>query len=99
MNGLMEGENPHVRICYPILIYWNIRNGAYLCNGSKRVEAPLNLKTLEEAVRQCPKLQQVAIDDVPFGDECFPILAQISKLNMLWLCCAAEKSRGTDWSC
>ena len=61
------------------------QNGAYLCNGSKRVEAPLNLKTLEEAVRQCPKLQQVAIDDVPFGDECFPILAQISKLNMLAL--------------
>ena len=27
------------------------QNGAYLCNRSKRVEAPLNLKTLEEAVR------------------------------------------------
>ena len=35
------------------------QNGAYLCNGTKRMEAPLNLDTLEEAVRQCPKLQQV----------------------------------------
>ena len=30
------------------------RDGAYLCNGTKRVEAPLNLETLEEAVRQSP---------------------------------------------
>ncbi len=61
------------------------QDGAYLCNGNRRVEAPLNLKTLEEAVFQCPKLQQVAIDDAPFGDECFPILARISKLKMLAL--------------
>ena len=44
------------------------RDSAYLCNGTKRVEAPLNLETLEEAVRQCPKLQQVSLEDVPFGD-------------------------------
>ena len=61
------------------------QDGAYLCNGDKRVEAALNLETLGEAVRQCVKLQQVAIDDAPFGDECFPILAQIPKLNMLAL--------------
>ncbi len=61
------------------------QDGAYLCNEDKRVEAPLNLETLAEAVRQCPKLQQVGIDDAPFGDECFPILAQIPKLNMLAL--------------
>lgn len=48
------------------------QNGAYLCNGTKRIEAPLNLDTLEEAVRQCPKLQQVLLDDAPFGDQCFP---------------------------
>ncbi len=61
------------------------RDGAYLCNGTKRVEAPLNLETLEEAVRQCPKLQQVSLEDVPFGDGCFPILARIPKLSMLAL--------------
>ena len=61
------------------------QDGAYLCNGDKRVEAPLNLDTLHEAVHQCAKLQQVSIDDAPFGDECFPILAQIPKLNMLAL--------------
>ena len=27
------------------------QDGAYLCNGKKRVEAPLNLETLEEAVK------------------------------------------------
>ena len=61
------------------------QNGAYLCNGTKQVEAPLNLETLEEAVRQCPKLQQVLLDDATFGDQCFPVLARISKLNMLSL--------------
>ena len=61
------------------------QDGAYLCNGTKRVEAPLNLETLEEAVRQCPKLQAVSLYDAPFGDQCFPLLAQIPKLNMLAL--------------
>lgn len=61
------------------------QNGAYLCNDTKRVEAPLNLDTLEEAVRQCPKLQQVLLNDAPFGDQCFPILARIPKLDMLSL--------------
>ena len=61
------------------------QDGAYLCNGTKRVEAPLNLETLEEAVRQCPKLQAVSLYDAPFGDRCFPLLAQIPKLNMLAL--------------
>ena len=61
------------------------RDGAYLCNGTKRVEALLNLETLEEAVRQCPKLQAVSLYDAPFGDQCFPLLAQIPKLNMLAL--------------
>ena len=61
------------------------QDGAYLCNGTKRVEAPLNLETLEEAVRQCPKLQQVLLNDAPFGDRCFSVLAKISKLNMLSL--------------
>ena len=32
-----------------------------------------------------PELQAVSLDDVPFGDECFPILARIPKLNMLAL--------------
>ena len=57
------------------------RDGTYLCNGTKRVAAPLDLETLEEAVRQCPKLQQVSLDDAPFGDGCFHILAQLPKLN------------------
>lgn len=61
------------------------QDGAYLCNGTKRVEAPLNLETLEEAVRQCPKLQAVSLYDAPFGDQCFPLLAQIPRLNMLAL--------------
>ena len=61
------------------------RDGTYLCNGTKRVAAPLDLETLEEAVRQCPKLQQVSLDDAPFGDGCFPILAQLPKLNTLAL--------------
>ncbi len=61
------------------------QNGAYLCNGTKRIEAPLNLDTLEEAVRQCPKLQQVLLNDATFGDQCFPVLARISRLNMLSL--------------
>ena len=61
------------------------QDGAYLCNGRKRVEAPLNLETLEEAVRQCPKLQIVSLDDALLGDECFPVLARIPKLNMLAL--------------
>ena len=61
------------------------QNGAYLCNGTKRIEAPLNLETLEEAVRQCTKLRQVLLDDAPFGDQCFPVLARISRLNMLAL--------------
>lgn len=61
------------------------QNGAYLCNGTKRVEAPLNLETLEQAVRQCPRIQSVSLDSVPFDDRCFPVLAQIPKLNMLAL--------------
>ena len=47
------------------------QDGAYLCNGKKRVEAPLNLETLEEAVKQCPKLQDISLYDAPFGDQCF----------------------------
>lgn len=31
-------------------------------------EAPLNLETLEEAVRQCPKLQTISLEAVPFDD-------------------------------
>ena len=61
------------------------QNGAYLCNGTKRIEVPLSLDTLEEAVRQCPKLQQVLLNDAPFDDQCFSILARITKLNMLAL--------------
>ena len=61
------------------------QNGAYLCNGTKRIEVPLSLDTLEEAVRQCPKLQQVLLNDAPFDDQCFSILARIPKLNMLAL--------------
>ena len=53
------------------------QNGAYLCNGTKQIEAPLNLDTLEEAVRQCPKLQQVLLDDALFGDQCFSVLARV----------------------
>ena len=61
------------------------QDGAYLCNGKKRVEAPLNLETLEEAVKQCPKLQDVSLDDVPFGDQCFSILAKAPRLDTLAL--------------
>ena len=61
------------------------QDGAYLCNGKKRVEAPLNLETLEEAVKQCPKLQDVSLDDVPFGDQCFSILAKALRLDTLAL--------------
>lgn len=61
------------------------QDGAYICNGKKRVEAPLNLETLEEAVKQCPKLQDVSLDDVPFGDQCFSILAKAPRLDTLAL--------------
>lgn len=61
------------------------QDGAYLCNENKRVEAPLNLETLKEAVRQCPKLEHVSLDDVPFGDQCFSILAQAPRLDTLAL--------------
>ncbi|MDE5597826.1 MAG: RhsIA family immunity protein [Lachnospiraceae bacterium] len=61
------------------------QDGAYLCNGKKRVEAPLNLETLEEAVKQCPKLQDISLYDAPFGDQCFSILAKASRLDTLAL--------------
>lgn len=61
------------------------QDGAYICNEKIRVKAPLNLETLEEAVRQCQKLQTVILNDVPFGDQCFPIFARIPKLNLLIL--------------
>lgn len=61
------------------------QNGAYLCNHKVRVEGALNLDTLREAVRQCPKLKQVYLDDAPFGDECFPVFAQLSQLTILAL--------------
>lgn len=80
----MRGENRMLEFA-PNTYMLEYQNGAYLCNGTKRVEAPLNLETLEEAVRQCPKLQQVLLDDATFGDQCFPVLARISKLNMLSL--------------
>lgn len=48
------------------------QDGAYLCNGTKRVEAPLNLETLEEAVRQCPKLQAVSLYDAPLATSASP---------------------------
>ena len=71
--------------CAPNTYMLEYQDGAYLCNDKKWVEAPLNLVTFEEAVRQCPKLQQVLLDDAPFGDRCFSILARIAKLNMLFL--------------
>ena len=80
----MRGENRMLEFA-PNTYMLEYQNGAYLCNGTKQVEAPLNLETLEEAVRQCPKLQQVLLDDATFGDQCFPVLARISKLNMLSL--------------
>lgn len=80
----MRGENMMLEFA-PNTDMLEYQDGAYLCNGTKRVEAPLNLENLEEAVRQCPKLQQVSLDDAPFGDQCFPILARIPKLNMLSL--------------
>ena len=58
------------------------QDGAYLCNGTKRVEAPLNLETLEEAVRQCTKLQVVSLDDEGLVQD-----AQIKKLEHI--CIAA----------
>ena len=47
------------------------QNGAYLCNHKVRVEGALNLDTLREAVRQCPKLKQVYLDDAPLGMNVF----------------------------
>lgn len=61
------------------------QNGAYLCNHKVWVEGALNLDTLREAVRQCPRLKQVYLDDAPFGDECFSVLAQLSQLTTLAL--------------
>lgn len=80
----MRGENRMLEFA-PNTYMLEYQNGVYLCNGTKQIEAPLNLDTLEEAIRQCPKLQQVLLDDAPFGDQCFPVLARISKLNMLAL--------------
>ncbi|MCI9109060.1 MAG: hypothetical protein HFI00_12855 [Lachnospiraceae bacterium] len=85
-TGNMYGRREKIMLEFaPNTYMLEYQDGAYLCNGTKRVEAPLNLETLEEAVRQCPKLQAVSLDDAPFGDECFPILARIPKLNMLAL--------------
>lgn len=61
------------------------QNGSYLCNHQVQVEGALNLDTLREAVRQCPKLKQVYLDDAPFGDECFLVFAQLSQLTTLAL--------------
>ncbi len=38
------------------------QDGAYLCDGKHRVEGPLDLETLSQAVEACPKLQVVALD-------------------------------------
>ena len=54
----MRGENMMLDFA-PNTYMLEYQNGAFLCNGTKRMEASLNLDTLEEAVRQCPKLQQV----------------------------------------
>lgn len=59
--------------------------GAYLCNGTTRVKAPLTLDTLGEAVDQCPGLTGLCLDRSPLGDECFPVLAKMPKLDMLSL--------------
>lgn len=61
------------------------QNGSYLCDNKIQVEGPLVLETLCEAVRQCPELRQVYLADAPFGDECFPIVAQLAKLKSLGL--------------
>lgn len=61
------------------------QNGAYLCNHQIRVEGALNLDALQEAVRQCPRMKQVYLDDASFGDECFSVLAQLSQLTTLAL--------------
>lgn len=36
-------------------------------------------------MRQCPKLKQVYLDDAPFGDEFFPVFAQLAQLTTLAL--------------
>ena len=59
--------------------------GGFLCNGKTRVDAPLSLETLEEAAAQCPRLTGLCLDRAELGDECFPVLAKMPKLDMLSL--------------
>ncbi len=51
------------------------QDGAYLCNGTKRVEAPLNLQTLEESCQAMPKLQAVSLYDAHphLANHCIPL--------------------------
>ena len=60
-------------------------DGGFLCNDKNRVEAPLTLGTLEEAAAQCPRLTGLSLDRTELGDECFPVLAGMAKLDMLSL--------------
>jgi len=80
-TGNVHGKERKIMLEFPPNTYMlEYQDGACLCNGTKRVEAPLNLETLEEAVRKCPKLQIVSLDDAMFGDECFPVLARTPPL-------------------
>ncbi len=60
-------------------------DGGFLCNDKHRVEAPLTLEALKEAAARCPKLTGLCLDRTELGDECFPVLAQMPKLDMLSL--------------
>lgn len=61
------------------------QEGGFLCNDKLRVDAPLSPETLEEAAVQCPKLSGLCLDHTDIGDECFPALARMAKLDMLSL--------------
>lgn len=69
------------------------QNSAYLCNGTKRIEAPLNLDTLEEAVRQCPKLQQVLLDNPELQAPIHALREFFNDMNR-WEQMAEQKGRG-----
>ena len=60
-------------------------DGGFLCNDKNRVETPLTLEALDEAAAQCPRLTGLCLDRSELGDECFPVLSRIARLDMLSL--------------
>ncbi|NBI67557.1 hypothetical protein D1646_12190 [Pseudoflavonifractor sp. 60] len=72
-------------------------DGGFLCDGKTRLEASPTLENLEQAAVQCPRLSGLCLERLPLGDECFPVLARMPKLDMLSLLgCQALAGHGLE---